>query len=88
MPVIPAPTTSTSTAMSSFNAENLGAGVLSVQYDPVVKEVISTQNASVTPESCVVGTVGAVGASGAMAQIFAECAHGLPAVADCDLLVV
>src|SRR5688500_8114386 len=35
MPVMPAPMTRTSTAMSSFNAENLGAGVVSIQYELV-----------------------------------------------------
>src|SRR5918994_6595371 len=50
MPVMPAPTTSTSTAMSSFNAENRGAGALSIQYELVSMFAIGRQDARRTPD--------------------------------------
>ena len=84
IPVIPAPTTSTSTAMSSFNAENLGAGVLSIQQDPVAMELMTVRNASGRPKQWVRWDAsGAVGA-----QIVREGAHCLSAVADGCFLVV
>ena len=95
MPVIPAPTTSTSTAMSSFNAENLGAGVLSIQYDPVAVELIAVRNASGRPEMGALGALGAqwrcigcVRCECVGAEIVAKRAHRLAAVADGCFLVV
>src|SRR5688572_16142182 len=84
---MPAPTTSTSTAMSSFNAENRGAGALSIQYELVSMLAITRVMQAVGRVLGALGASGALGARGAK-QIVAEGPQCLAAMTDGGLVVV